>query len=119
MAHAGCVTAPIRSLVVRRVHPFEIAYVGVAAAPMALATAGGEMSDHVRLFQVALLVCLPAMVPCLPLLYLAGAAAWNLTGADRGGPAWPVMVTYTAVAVLAACLNVVAVRWWRARRGVS
>jgi hypothetical protein len=69
--------------------------------------------------QVALLVCLPAMVPCLPLLYLAGAAAWNLTGADHGGPAWPVTLTYTAVAVLAASLNVLVMRWWRGRPGVS
>ena len=100
-------------------HPLEVAYVGVAAALMAFATAGGDAADHVRLFQVALAVCLPAMVPCLPLLYLAGAAAWNLTGADHGGPAWPVMLTYTAVAVLAAVLNVVALRWWRARHGIS
>jgi hypothetical protein len=91
----------------------------MAAGLMAMATAGGDVGDHVRLFQMALLVCLPAMVPCLPVLYLAGAAAWNLTGANHGGPAWPVMLTYTAVAVLAACLNVVALRWWRGRHALS
>ena len=109
----------VRTLVVQRVHILEVAYVAFAGGLMAIATAGGDMADHVRLFQVALLVCLPAMVPCLPLLYLAGAAVWNLTGADHGGPSWPVMLTYTAVAVFAALLNVMALRWWRSRHDVS
>jgi hypothetical protein len=104
---------------VQRVHILEVAYVALAGGLMAVATAGGDMADHMRLFQLALVVCLPAMVPCLPLLYLAGAAAWNLTGADHGGPVWPVMLTYTAVALLAALLNVLAVRWLRTRPGIS
>ncbi len=106
-------------MAVQRIHALEAAYVALAGGLMAVATAGGDMADHVRLFQIALLVCLPAMVPCLPLLYLAGAAAWNLADADHGGPVWPVMLTYTAVGVLAALLNVMALRWWRTRHHLS
>jgi hypothetical protein len=54
----------------------------------------------------ALLLTLPAMVVGLPVLYVVGAAAWNLTGADAAGPMWPVTVAYAATFAVIAAANV-------------
>lgn len=78
------------------------------------------MSDpnHPRLplFIAALVVCLPALVGGLPVLFGAGALAWGLTHADSGGVTWPVTATYTAVLGLTALANVMIVRTRRRTR---
>jgi hypothetical protein len=81
------------------------------------------MSDpnHPRrpLFIAALLVCLPASVGALPVLYVAGALAWELTNADNGGVAWPVTAAYAAVLGLAAVANLMLLRGRLDRRRAS
>ena len=60
------------------------------------------------------------LLAVLPVLYLATATAWNVTGADNGGLRWPVTATYVLVLTLAALLNVAL---WRfattTRRGAT
>jgi hypothetical protein len=57
-----------------------------------------------------MIVCLPCMILTLPILYVVGAAAWNVTDADSGGPMWPVTAAYTLVFTLTAVANVGLVR---------
>ena len=59
---------------------------------------------------------LPAMLAGGLLLYVFGAAAWNLSGADTGGETWPVTLTYTLVVAVVAAVNVMLVRMLRSRR---
>ncbi len=95
-------------------HTVEVAYVVAVGVITFLAT---RDPNHFRRgwWVASLVLCLPAMVAVLPVLYVAGAAAWNITGADHGGTAWPVTATYVAVLILAAIVNVVLARW-RLRR---
>lgn len=85
-----------------------VGYVAVVASLAAVA-----FSDPHRGFSwqegAAMVLSLPALVPLLPVLYLVGAAAWNLTGADSGGPMWPVTVAYSLVFAGIAAANVVLV----------
>ena len=59
---------------------------------------------------LAMLLTLPVLIPALPVIYVLGAAAWNLTDADSTGPMWPVTLLYTlmfaGVAVANVCLLV-------------
>jgi membrane protein implicated in regulation of membrane protease activity len=54
----------------------------------------------------AMLLTLPVLVPALPVLYVGGAAAWNATGADSGGPMWPVTLVYSVIFAMIAGANV-------------
>ncbi len=67
-----------------------------------------------------MLLTLPALLPALPVIYLVGAWVWNVTGADGGGPMWPVTLVYAllfaGVAVANVWLLLAALRWRRLRR---
>jgi hypothetical protein len=82
----------------------RIAYVAVVAALAAAAfrkpNEGFTWSE-----AAAMLLTLPMLVPALPVVYVGGAAAWNLTGADTGGPMWPVTVAYAVMFGLIAVAN--------------
>ena len=69
-----------------------------------------------RFWMVACVVCLPALIPMLPVLYLAGSAAFNLSETGAGGHGWPVTATYVVVMTLAAMLNVALARAVTSRR---
>jgi len=60
---------------------------------------------------VALGLTLPAVVPALPFVYLTGAGIWDVTGADSGGPMWPVTLVYTLMFATVAVVNL-----WLLRR---
>jgi hypothetical protein len=64
--------------------------------------------NHPRLglFIASLVLCLPTMLPALPVLYVVLATVWNLTGAGDGGPLWPVTAAYIAAFGLVAVGNV-------------
>ncbi len=49
------------------------------------------------------------------ILHLGAALAWNVTGADLGGPLWPMTVVYTGALTTAACGNVALLRVIRRR----
>jgi hypothetical protein len=66
---------------------------------------------------LAMALTLPALVPALPVLYVAGALAWNITGADDGGPMWPVTLVYTLLFAATALANVWLLRRPLVRRG--
>ncbi len=53
----------------------------------------------------AMLLVLPVLVGALPVVYVVGALAWNLTDADSGGPMWPVAVAYAVMFAGIAALN--------------
>jgi len=82
-----------------------VGYVAVVAGLAAFA-----FSDPHRGFSwqegAAMVLSLPTLVPLLPVLYVVGAAVWNLTGADSGGPMWPVTVVYSLVFAGIAVANV-------------
>jgi len=83
----------------------EVGYVVTVAALAAFATS--NPTDFRRWAWGAVLVlCLPALIPMLPVLYVAASTAFNVTGADNGGTHWPVTATYVVVLTLAAILNV-------------
>ena len=66
------------------------------------------------------LLTFPASLVTLPLTYGVLATVWNLTGADHGGPMWPVVLThavwFAVLAVANLALATVAVRSVRASR---
>ena len=82
-----------------------VAYVAVVAV-----LAGSAFSDpHAGvgwLTGAAMLLTLPAMVAALPVLYVVGAAAWNVTNAAGGGPMWPVTLVYIVIFMGTAVANV-------------
>ena len=84
-------------------------YVLVVMALMAIATAD---PNHPRLgfFLGSLFLCLPTMVPGLPVFYLTIAAMWGLTSADRGGATWPLTMAYVGMIGLVAASNVLVIR---------
>lgn len=94
---------------------YEALYVAAVAVLMAVAM---HDPNQVRSgwFVLALVAALPAMLAGVAVLYVFGAAAWNLTGADHGGATWPVTLTYTVVVAVVAAVNVMLVRLLRSRR---
>jgi len=91
----------------------SLVYVAFVMVMMTLATTDPNHPKR-GLFVIALALCLPALVPALPVLYVAVALAWSVTNADSGGVTWPVTAAYVLAAALAAACNVWLVR--RARR---
>ncbi len=82
-----------------------ISYVAAVMLITALATAD---PNHLRpvLFIAALVICLPAMAPALPIFYVAAAAMWNVTDAANGGLLWPMTAAFTLLLGATACGNV-------------
>lgn len=91
------------------------AYVGGVAVLAAVATSDPNHFRHWA-FVAALVLCLPALVAVLPVLYVAASTAFNVTGADSGGTRWPVTATYVVVLTAAAALNVYLLRVFARRR---
>jgi hypothetical protein len=87
----------------------SLAYVAGVMAVMAVATTDPN-HPKLGLFVTALVLCLPAMVPALPLFYVALALVWGLSHADSGGATWPVTMAYVAAAGLAAVGNLWLIR---------
>lgn len=62
---------------------------------------------------------MPVLVVAMPVVYVVGATAWNVTGADAGGPMWPVTLVYALLLTAVGAANVLVVRAvrtrWRAR----
>jgi hypothetical protein len=85
-------------------------YVAVVAA-----LAGASFHDSGQGFSAvevaALVMLLPTVVVALPVIYLAGAAAWSLTDAGDGGPMWPVTVVFVLLFAGVAVANL-----WLLRR---
>jgi hypothetical protein len=88
-----------------RFSALSLIYVASAMVLMGLATTDPNHPKRV-LFVVALALCLPGLVPALPVLYVAVALAWSVTNADAGGVTWPVTAAYVLAAALAATCNV-------------
>lgn len=88
-----------------RPNALSMVYVATVMLVMGLATADPN-HPKATLFVVALALCLPGLVPALPLLYFAVAIAWSATNADVGGVTWPITGTYVLAAALAAIGNV-------------
>jgi len=84
---------------------FAGVYVGTVAVLAARAFADPDQGFS-SVETAALLLTLPAMVVGLPVVYVAGAVAWNLSGADAAGPMWPVTVVYVAMFASVASANV-------------
>jgi len=61
-------------------------------------------------FIAAIILTMPMFIPALPLFYAISAAAWSATGADSGGPTWPVTVTYVAAFVAIGTANAALIR---------
>ena len=97
----------------------EVGYVVTVVVLAAIATSDPN-EFRPPLFVAALVLCLPALIAMLPVLYVAASTAFNLTGADTGGTGWPVTATYAVVLGLTAVLNVVllrvVLRRWHDRR---
>jgi hypothetical protein len=90
---------------------YVLAVVAVAAAAMS-----DPNHPRMSLFIAAAVMCLPASVGAIPVLYVAAPLAWRLTDADSGGVTWPVTATYAAVAGFAAVANIMLLRGRRDRR---
>jgi hypothetical protein len=83
---------------------FEVGYVATVAILAIVATA--DPIHKVRwAFIATILLCLPSLLPLLPVFYVVVSSAFNATGADRGGTTWPVTAAYVAVFTLAAITN--------------
>ena len=99
---------------IRRVLP-EGAYLAVVTVLTVVATS--DPNDfRPWAWTATLVLCLPAVIATAPVLYVITSSAWNLTGADNGGTAWPVTAAYVFVMVLTAVLNVIALRLASDRR---
>ena len=86
----------------------EVGYVATVAILGIVATA--DPNHKVRWALIAtVLLCLPSLLPLLPVFYVVVSTAFNATGADTGGTTWPVTVAYVAVFTLAAVGNVLLV----------
>lgn len=92
-----------------------IAYVLAVAAAAATAFAHPDATFGWA-EAAAIVLTLPAFVVALPCIYLGGAAAWNVTGADSGGPMWPVTVVYILMFTATAVANLVALGRLQRRR---
>jgi len=75
-----------------------VAFAGYVMLVMGLMAVAMADPNHPRLgfFIASLAICLPTMVPALPVFYVALAAVWGLTGADNGGMTWPVTAAYVS-----------------------
>lgn len=82
-----------------------VLYVGTVAALAASAFSHPDAGFTWNREGVAMVLTLPALLPALPVVYLLGAAAWSVTGADRGGPMWPVTSAYAVLFAGAALAN--------------
>jgi hypothetical protein len=93
----------------------EVSYVVLVIA-LTLFAASDPNDIRAGAWISALALCLPTIIGVLPVLYIAAAFAWNITGADNGGTTWPVTATYVVVLALTALLNVALVRFLADRR---
>ena len=91
-------------------------YVGTVAALAASAFSGPNAGFTWNREGVAMVLTLPALLLALPVAYLLGAAAWSVTGADHGGPMWPVTSAYAVLFAGTAVANVWLVRLLARRR---
>ena len=67
--------------------------------------------------QTALVLLLPAVVVGIFAIYGIVPLAWQVTGADNGGPHWPITLVYTVLFAAMALANVALVhRLYRWRR---
>ena len=84
----------------------EVAYVATVAILAVVAT--NDPNDVAgRVLVVAVVLTLPSFWVLAPVAYLVIAGVWNATGADHGGPTWPVTTAYVVLLIAAAVLNVV------------
>ena len=91
------------------------AYVAVVCGLTMYALADVNDTRGVAL-AAALLLCVPATIPALPVLYVVLALGWNLTDADSGGTTWPLTVVYVVVLGVLAVVNLQLLgRVWRRR----
>ena len=81
-------------------------YVGAVAALAASAFSDPNAGFTWNREGIAMILTLPALLPALPVVYLLGAAAWSVTGADHGGPMWPVTSAYAVLFAGTAVVNV-------------
>lgn len=88
-----------------RLSPLSVVYVACVTVLMTLATVDPNHPKR-GLFVIALALCLPGLVPALPVLYVTVALVWSVTNADSGGVTWPVTAAYGFAAALAATGNV-------------
>ena len=87
----------------------SVAYVAAVAALTAKAFSSPD-PGFTWTEATAMLATLPAILGAMPVVYLGGALIWNLTGADDGGPMWPVTLVYTVIFAGAAVANLWLVR---------
>lgn len=92
-----------------------MAYVGAVAALTAIAFSD-PVEEHWTAEIAAAVLGLPFVIPALPVIYVLGAVAWNLSDATGGGPMWPVTLTFTAIMTAVACANAELVRAVLTRR---
>ncbi|MFN8022505.1 MAG: hypothetical protein U0Q03_13345 [Acidimicrobiales bacterium] len=97
---------------------FATSYVVLVMVLTAVATADPN-EPRTQMWLAAMALCLPALVPALPLLYVVLSIAWNVTNADDGGSTWPLTVVYVIALGGAAVANVALVRGWWHRRARS
>jgi hypothetical protein len=83
----------------------EVGYVTTVAILAIVATAH---PNHIAYpaFDLVLALAMPALLAIAPVFYVVVGNAWDLTGADHGGPTWPVTVAYVVMFSAAAVLNV-------------
>ncbi|MDM7831357.1 hypothetical protein [Cellulomonas edaphi] len=78
----------------------------VGIAVLAAATFPGHDTFSWSREGLLLLLTMPAIVVGLPVVYVAGTVAWNLSGADSGGPQWVVSLVYAVVFAAVAAADV-------------
>lgn len=90
---------------------------------LALVATGDPNQVNRAPLVLALVLCLPVLVAGLAPLYIVIALAWNMTGADHGGPTWPVTMSYVLAFAAMACVNALVlralVRRWSVQRGLA
>jgi hypothetical protein len=88
-----------------------LAYV-VAVAGLTARAFSDAQQDHWGAEIAAAVLTLPTIVAAMPVIYVIGAAAWNI------GPMWPVTLTFVLMMSGVACANVALLRLaWRSLRG--
>ena len=92
-----------------------VLYVAVVAALAATAFSDRHATFSWSTEGVAMLLTLPALIAALPAIYVLGAAIWNVTNADSGGPMWPVTLVYTLMFAGVAVANLWVLRQVRRR----
>ena len=84
--------------------PTMVGYVSLVAVLAVVATADPN-DQRIGAFRAVMVLCLPAMVAVLPVLYVVVSTVINVTSSDDGGVTWPVTVSYVVLFVAAAMLN--------------